>query len=344
MTEIHGNKRYPRLPAQQSIRVFEAAARHLNFTKAGDELALTQSGVSKQIKGLEAFLGSALFVREGHQLALTESGKILQQRASQALDLLQLAVDEIQGSQPLLRLQVPPTFAARWLIPKMGELKQSKPELDLHIETTWMRKITDSVNLKGDELALHACLNYTDEDASIVKLRQEWLCILASPAYLEKSGPINSAKDLIGQTLIHTRLDGHIHWQAWNELLGGQSLEEKELEGRELEKEALDVSQGYEFETLDMALSAAENGIGLVVCDVFYAIKALAEKRLVIPFNMPILLGLDYLLISKQPSKGAMAKYQDWLVQQVEEDETQLVQVLSELGIDANQKIEAFSK
>jgi len=344
MTEIHGNKRYPRLPAQQSIRVFEAAARHLNFTKAGDELALTQSGVSKQIKGLEAFLGSALFVREGHQLALTESGKILQQRASQALDLLQLAVDEIEGSQPLLRLQVPPTFAARWLIPKMGELKQSKPELDLHIETTWMRKITDTVNLKRDELALHACLNYTDKDASIVKLRQEWLCILASPAYLEKSEPINSAKDLIGQTLIHTRLDGHIHWQAWNELLGKQALERKGQEGTKLEKEALDVSQGYEFETLDMALSAAENGIGLVVCDVFYAIKALAEKRLVIPFNMPILLGLDYLLISKQPSKGAMAKYQDWLVQQVQEDETQLVQVLRELGIDANQRVEAFKK
>ena len=344
MTNIHGKMRYPRLPAQQSIRVFEAAARHLNFTKAGDELALTQSGVSKQIKGLESFLGAALFVREGHQLYLTKAGELLQQRASQALDLLQQAVNEIQHNQALLRLQVPPTFAARWLIPRMGELKQSQPELDLHIETTWMRTIHDSISLKADELALHACMGYADTELSCERLRQEWLCILASPTYLEQNGPIHAAKDLIGQTLIHTRLDGHIHWQAWNDLLGRQGSEEG---GRE--SDVLDVSQGYEFETLDMALSAAENGIGLVVCDVFYAIEALADKRLIIPFNMPILLGLDYLLISKPfianaPVHPAMTLYKNWLIQQVNADEQRLVQVLKEIGLNPHDKIEAFAK
>ena len=332
MTVSHLDVRYPRLPAQQSIRVFEAAARHLNFTQAADELALTQSGVSKQIKGLETFLGVALFVREPQMLRLTPAGTLFYQRCSQALDTLALAVNEVQGSQTQLRLQVPPTFAARWLIPKMGQLKQDCPELDLHIETTWLRKIKDKVQVQSSELITHVCKHYPYDDVDKQLLRREWLCVLASPAYLAEHGPIASSYDLDHQVLIHTRVDGHIHWQAWADSLGHQGL---------------DVSQGYEFETLDMALSAAENGIGLVVCDLLYAIDALASGRLVIPFSMPILLGLDYLLIStrlisKAPTHPAMTLYKHWLTKQVESDEQRLVQVLRDIGLNPHDKIEAF--
>lgn len=330
MTKIHGNKRYPRLPAQQSIRVFEAAARHLNFTKAGDELALTQSGVSKQIKGLETFLGVALFIREGHHLVLSEAGKQFHNRCGQALDILQLGVNEIQGSQNQLRLQVPPTFAARWLIPRMGQLRQAQPDLDLHIETTWLRTIHDKIQIENAELVMHVSKGYSSHELMVEPLRREWLCVLASPAYLDKSGPIKSAHDLKGQTLIHTRLDGHIHWQAWAEICGCDGF---------------DVSQGYEFETLDMALSAAENGIGLVVCDLFYAIQALSEGTLIIPFKMPILLGLDYVLLaqSHQVFSKPQNHYRDWLKQAMVLDEARLEEVLRAIGLDPDDKRDAFA-
>jgi len=329
MTDNHGDVRYPRLPAQQSIRIFEAAARYLNFTKAADELALTQSGVSKQIKGLESFLGVALFAREPQKLSLTPAGRLFYQRCTQALDTLALAVSEVQGSQTQLRLQVPPTFAARWLIPRMGQLKQDYPELDLHIETTWLRKVKDKVQAQSSELITHVCKSYPYDDVFKRLLRREYLCILVSPAYLAQHGQIHSSYDLEHQVLIHTRVDGHIHWQAWAECLG---------------HEGLDVAQGYEFETLDMALSAAENGIGLVVCDLLYAIDALATGRLVIPFNMPILLGLDYLLLSanNRPDSQSMGLYQNWLKAEIKQDELKLAQVLGDLGLDLNDQVDGF--
>lgn len=330
MTSIHGRGRYQRLPAQQSIRVFEAAARHLNFTKAADELALTQSGVSKQIKGLEVFLGVALFIREGHHLVLSEAGKQFHNRCGQALDILQLGVNEIQGSQNQLKLQVPPTFAARWLIPRMGELRQAQPELDLHIETTWLRTIHDKIQIDNAALVMHVCKEYSSHELKVELLRREWLCVLASPVYLEKNGAIHSAQDLNGHTLIHTRLDGHIHWQAWAEMCGS---------------EGFDVSQGYEFETLDMALSAAENGIGLVVCDLFYATQALSDGTLIIPFKMPILLGLDYLLLaqSQQVFSKPQTMYRDWLKQAMILDEARLEEVLRAIGLDPDDKRDAFA-
>ena len=329
MTNSHGEVRYPRLPAQQSIRVFEAAARHLNFTKAADELALTQSGVSKQVKGLERFLGVSLFAREPQKLTLTQAGRVFYQRCTQALDTLTLAVNEVQGSQSQLRLQVPPTFAARWLIPKMGQLKQDYPELDLHIETTWLRKVKDKVQAESNELITHVCKTYPYDDLDKILLRREWLCVLASPAYLAQHGEIHSSYDLEHQVLIHTRVDGHIHWQAWAECLGHKEL---------------DVSQGYEFETLDMALSAAENGIGLVVCDLLYAIDALASGRLVIPFKMPILLGLDYLLLTTKHkhNSDSMRLYQNWLTAAIKRDELTLASVLDTLGLDVNDQVDGF--
>ncbi|MBY4675411.1 LysR substrate-binding domain-containing protein [Marinobacterium arenosum] len=328
MTISHPPGRYQRLPAQQSIRVFEAAARHLSFTLAGQELAMTQSGVSKQIKGLEAFLGVSLFVREGHQISLTDAGRLFYQRCSQALDCLQQAVNEVQGEKGRIRLQAPPTFAARWLIPRMEQLRRSYPQLDLHIETTWLRTINDRIQIDGGELVIHACRQYPFDDLHCELLRREWLGVLVSPDYLARHGPIERPEDLIGQTLIHTRLDGHIHWQAWAQAMG---------------LDALDTEQGYEFETLDMALSAAENGIGVVVGDLLYVLDRLASGQLVIPFRMPIMEGLCYMLLSQPGRKfqSLQDTYRNWLGQQLAADEQRMFTLLEQLGFDPSQRLQA---
>lgn len=323
MTKSYTKIRYQRLPAQQSTRVFEAAARHLSFTLAANELAMTQSGVSKQIKGLEDFLGIPLFVRKGQKISLTSSGQLFYGRCVQALDCLQQAVDEVQGEAGKLHLQAPPTFAARWLIPRIEQLKESHPKLDLHIETTWLRTIKDRIKVESSELVIHACVNYLYDDLQVDELRREALFVMVSPDYMQRHGQIKEPKDLLDKALIHTRLDGHIHWEAWAKTMG---------------EETLDTSKGYEFETLDMALCAAESGIGVLVCDMIYALDSLKSGRLVIPFKMPLITGLRYLLFSHPNSRyqSLQDNYRTWLIQHLKSDFQRMEQLLVELGLDPN--------
>ncbi|MGB1238718.1 MAG: LysR substrate-binding domain-containing protein [Pseudomonadales bacterium] len=321
MTKSYTKVRYQRLPAQQSVRVFEAAARHLSFTAAAQELSMTQSGVSKQIKGLEDFLGECLFARHGQRITLSSAGRAFYTRCEQALDSLQQGVDEMQGESGTLRLQAPPTFAARWLIPRMEVLKESLPKLDLHIETTWLRTIRDRVRPKSNEMVIHACIHYPFDEIEAQLLRRETLLVVVSPDYMVRRGTISQPSDLVGKDLIHTRLDGHIHWEAWARTLG---------------VEALDTDSGYEFETLDMALSAAESGIGVLVCDALYALPALASGRLVVPFTMPLISGLQYLLLMNPDTRywGLQENYRLWLARQITQDHRKMEALLCTLGLN----------
>ncbi len=325
MTKSYTKHRYQQLPSQQSIRVFESAARHLNFTLAAEELSITQSGVSKQIKGLERFLNTSLFIRKGQKIDLTETGRLFYTGCIEALDCLQQAIDTIQGQAGQLRLQAPPTFASRWLIPRMELLHKNLPELSLHIETTWLRTIQDYIQTEPNQLVIHACMNYPFNNLRTELLREESLFVVVSPDYLARNGQIKSAQDLVNHSLLHTRLDGHIHWESWANAMNLHDL---------------DTTTGYEFETLDMALSAAENGLGVLVCDFLFAFEALTNGRLVIPFNMPIVTGLRYMLLS-QPHKNyqpLQQSYLNWLYQQIKQDNKEMEQYLIELGFDISDR------
>ncbi|MFT5706047.1 MAG: LysR family glycine cleavage system transcriptional activator [Oceanospirillaceae bacterium] len=317
MPTIHEKGRYQRLPAQQSIRVFEAAARHLSFTQAGQELALTQSGVSKQVKHLETFLGVLLFNRQGQQLILTEEGKQFLRRCVQALDYLQQGVKELRGDSGVLRLQAPPSFVVRWLIPRMELLRRNYPELELRIETTWTRTINDRIQLQSSELVIHACYEYEALDVTVEPLRQENLFVMVSPRYIAENGPINTSFDLVDKTLIHTKIDGHIHWKMWTKALNISHL---------------NISQGYEFETLDMALAAAENGVGVVVCDLAYALESLRSGRLIIPFKTSSVAGMNYFLLSQGDRQAPRLQqhYCHWLKNQIAECEEEMQRFLLE--------------
>lgn len=328
MTKSYTKVRYPHLPSQQAIRIFESAARHLSFTAAADELSITQSGVSKQIKVLESYLGVSLFVRKGQTIELTSAAEQFQKYATKALDALQQGVEHIQGSANQLRLQAPPTFASRWLIPRLEQLKTNLPKLDLHIETTWLRTIRDRVQAQSNELVIHACIHYPFDNLQFELIRKESLFVMVSPDYMARYGRINNAQDLIGKHLIHTRLDGHIHWQAWAKAIGLTEL---------------DTSTGAEFETLDMALSAAENGIGVLVCDLLYAMPAIQSNRLVIPFNMPTVTGLNYLLLSDRACdyQRVQDDYRQWLKAEIALDQAHMDALLAKLGLNTLSPVDA---
>jgi len=311
MPKSHSQGRYQRLPTQQSIRAFEAAARSLSFTQAGIELSLSQSGVSKQIKSLEIFLGVSLFNRQGQQLTLTNEGKQFLRCCIQTLDCLQSGVKALKGDSGALRLQAPPSFVVRWLIPRMELLSRSHPDLELRIETTWTRTINDKIQLQASELVIHACHEYNAAELNVEFLRQENLFVMVSPQYIDEHGPINTPNDLLGKTLIHTKIDGHIHWKMWTEKLNIPHI---------------DISQGYEFETLDMALAAAENGAGVVVCDLAFALTSLKNGSLIIPFLTPPVAGINYYLLSRADRlvPRLQQHYCHWLKTQIAASESEM--------------------
>ena len=127
-----------RLPPLRSFRVLEAAARHQNYTRAADELHLTHSAVSHQIHALEASLGVRLFERSGRQMRATESGRQLAHDVRATLDALAAAVERVRGGDAAnsLTVSVLPSFAAAWLVTRLGGFLEAHPQIELRLEST----------------------------------------------------------------------------------------------------------------------------------------------------------------------------------------------------------------
>lgn len=126
-----------RLPPLNAIRAFEAAARHLSFTRAADELHVTPAAISHQVKGLEEWFGIKLFQRRNREILMTEPGQMLLPGVRDALDLLETSVQRISSSDGgnEIRLTCMPSFAAKWLIPRLSHFRQEHPEIDVLLST-----------------------------------------------------------------------------------------------------------------------------------------------------------------------------------------------------------------
>src|SRR5580692_4406490 len=125
------------LPPIASLRAFEAAARHMNFTRAAEELAITQAAVSYQIRLLEERLGTALFIREPRRLLLTETGAELAVQLREAFDRLRATFESFhERAQTVLSLSVSQTFAANWLVPRLGLFQMENPSIAVRLDAS----------------------------------------------------------------------------------------------------------------------------------------------------------------------------------------------------------------
>src|SRR3954465_13911044 len=124
-----------RLPPLNSLRVFEAAARHLSFKEAANELHITQAAVSHQVKGLEEYLGVELFRRSGRGVQLTEAARACLPRLREGFDALAAAVEMIRerGAETDLVITAPPVFTARWLMPRLADFAKREPKVDVRV-------------------------------------------------------------------------------------------------------------------------------------------------------------------------------------------------------------------
>jgi DNA-binding transcriptional LysR family regulator len=214
------------LPPLDLLRGFEAAARHLSFTRAAAELFLTQSAVSRQIQALEAFVGVDLFERRHKALALTEAGQAYYRSVAQALDTVREATRKLKEARKghVLTVTTTVSFAALWLVPRLARFRKAHPRIDVRITAT--HEVVD-LEREGIDVAIRDCpLNRAPPGA--VFLVGEHLAPMASPAYLKEAKraklPLTHPEDLRHHVLLTlhdaSRRWPWLSWAAWFEAMG----------------------------------------------------------------------------------------------------------------------------
>ncbi len=255
-----------KLPPLNALRAFEAAARHLSFTRAAEELHVTQAAVSHQVKSLEDYLGIKLFRRFNRSLLLTDEGQSYLPGLTKAFDLLddstrRLAKKDAGGA---LTVSVLPSFAARWLVARLGRFRRAHPEVDLRIDPN--AGLADFAHGDVDVGIRYGKGNYPGLHA--VRLMAEDIFPVCSPTLMEGEHLLNHPEDLAYHTLLHD--DGHGDWRTW--LLAN-------------EVKNVDPNRGTVFTDSSMLVEAAKRGQGVALARSVLASDELEAGTLVRPFG-----------------------------------------------------------
>ncbi|HMA90372.1 MAG TPA: transcriptional regulator GcvA [Burkholderiales bacterium] len=300
----NGNaKGIPRLPSLDLLKGFEAAARLLSFTRAGEELHLTQSAVSRQIKELEEQLGVALFERRHRSLGLTEAGRALFPAASQVLQAMRAVTDRLRAlsAQRSLAVTTTNSFAALWLIPRLARFTRAHPGVDVRIAAD--TRVQD-LEREGLDLAIrHGPASLAGPQA--VRLFGERVFPVCSPKLLaDPKRPLRQPADLRHHVLLqYDDPDGRHPWLHWKTWLEVERLSDLRPAGSLL-------FSGYE-----QIIPAAIAGNGVALGRSPLVREALASGELVAPFKRSADPARAYFaIVSKTAaSRPEVAEFLAWL-------------------------------
>jgi DNA-binding transcriptional LysR family regulator len=297
------HKRRFNLPPLDLIQGFEAAARTLSFTKAAEELYITQSAVSRQMRALEDHLGVALFERRPRSLALTEAGRSLYRAAGGFLEGLQEATDRLRSnaSAPHLTLTTTGGFASLWLIPRLRSFTALHPDVDVRISATYK-----TINLERS--LVDVAVRYgKEEDApeGAIRLFGEELFPVCSPA-LQSDGPhpLRAPDDLRHYALLH--MEEAMDFLDWGTWLTAQGLAD------------LKPAASIRFDSYEQMIQAAIAGHG-VAMGIGRLVSALMDQgKLVSPFCKSVIGSRAYFIIRSESTgdRPHVRAFVDWLIKQ----------------------------
>jgi len=262
-----------RLPSLDLLKGFEAAARLLSFTKAGEELYLTQSAVSRQVQELESQLGVALFQRRHRALVLTDAGQQLHAAAAQVLATVRAATERLRAQAGTRTLSVTstPGFASLWLIPRLAGFSRSHPDVDVRISAEV--RIQDLAR-DGMDVAIRYCPRAM-AGADAVRLFGERVFPVCSPKLLrERPHPLKAPSDLSHHVLLHVDdPEGRWPWQSWRPWLEAAGVPDLKPAG------------SLRFSGYDQVIPAAIAGHGVALGRSPLTDRAIGSGELVVPFD-----------------------------------------------------------
>ena len=295
-------RRY-QLPPLDLLEAFEAAARHLSFTRAANELSLTQSAISRQIAALEERLSVPLFQRLHRALRLTEAGQQLHVTASAVLQQLHSVTEQLrQGQrQKTVVVTTTPGFAGLWLIPRLTSFTALHADVDVRISAS-----LKLVNLDRDgvDLAIRYCAS-SKADPDAVKLFGEVMTPVCSPALRKQSGrPLKRPEDLQNHTLLHAEAHDDAQVPDWSLWL------------RAMQIERLKPAGALHFSDYDQMIQAAIRGQGVALGRIPLVSHLIKERKLVAPFSHSMASPHGYHLLRSAASqrKPEVNDFAEWLL------------------------------
>jgi LysR family glycine cleavage system transcriptional activator len=296
-----------RLPPLQSLRAFDAAARHLSFTKAAEELFVTQGAISQQVRQLEEFLGFKLFHRLPRQIYLTEEGAQLAHATTAGFSRISDEIKRLMRVEEtgVVTVSVLQSFAVKWLVPRLGHFREAYPDIDvrIHADDRLVDLHTESIDLavrfgSGKYPNLHCELLMHDE----------WFPV-CSPAYLANNPGLQTPQDIAGYQLLHDATVEMDHpyaanWAFWLDAVGVTGV---------------DVSRGLRFNSGDMVIQAALIGQGLGIARTSLAAFDLKAGNLVRPFAQSVASSGAYYLVYPEEhlKRPRVLAFVSWLKEEV---------------------------
>jgi LysR family glycine cleavage system transcriptional activator len=296
-----------RLPSLNALRAFEAAARHLSFTKAADELNVTQAAISHQVKSLEDQLGLRLFRRLNRRLLLTDAGQTYVSGLTVAFDGIAEATERAtaERSGGSLRISTLPSMAAKWLLPRLPRFRARHPEIDVLVSASH-----GLADFRRDDL--HLAIRYGGgkyPGLEVVPMMDDEIFVVCSPKLLQDGPPLRSPADLRHHTLLHdTSVEANRRdWRVWLERLG---------------ETGVDPDRGPGFSDSNLIIEAVMAGEGVALTRRSLAFDDLAAGRLAIPFG-PIRPAANRYYIAYPRANAELSKVRkfiQWLLDEVEAD------------------------
>jgi LysR family glycine cleavage system transcriptional activator len=290
-----------KLPALGSLRAFETLARCGTLSKAAEELCVTPSAIGHQVRALEEWLGTKLFSQNGRQRTLTSDGTRLADDLRQAFDHMERACRSVaQPDSQELHVNVTPTFAIRWLVPRLGRFHARHPDIAVHIATS-----AKPIDLTRENL--HAALRFGNPPwHGLVHelVFMEDVFPVCHPRLLKGRKRLAKPEDLRHHTLLHS-LYRRDDWARWLETAG-------------VAPTVVDPSQGLTFDLTTMAIDTAENGLGVAISREAQISDALESGRLVAPFRRDLLRGEGCYFLAKPAlwNEPHVASFRAWLLEE----------------------------
>lgn len=286
-----------RIPPFPAVRAFEAAARHLSFRRAAEELHVTQSAISHQVKALEQYLGVALFRRNPQGVDLTDAGETYLPLVGGALDRIASASEQLRadGLDGPLTIGMTPTFAARWMLPRLARLRDAFPTVDLRIAT-----VSHPVDFSRDNVDVGIRFGRGDwPDLEVHRLADSVLFPVCSPKLPLGGNPLRKPADLRHHTLLH--YDGGEEWSRWLEMAGVSGV---------------DASRGPSFDDCNVFFQALIDGHGVGLSLSALAAPELEAGRLIPLFDVNVMPTAWYYVVYPKASaqRPKIIAIRDWLL------------------------------
>ena len=291
-----------RLPPLNALRAFEAAARHLSFAKASEELNVTPAAVSQQIKKLEDHLQVQLFGRKNRRLTLSDDALLILPGIKDGFDKMKASVQSLQRRQEhgFITVSTTPSFASKWLVPRLDRWVSEYPETDIRISAS-----LDLVDFEktGIDLAIRfGAGSYSGLTSTF--LMKERFVVVCSPMLLNGDNAIQTPADLKHHTLLHVTGQNDDYGADWQHWLQAADVED------------VDVERGLYFDDTTVGVLSAIGGQGVLLARRAIVEEDITRGQLIMPFDLDLPVEFSWYLVSPETGlpRPSVAAFKQWLL------------------------------